>query len=110
MLGHKAVGNLPRQPARRSVHLPCVCLHTVVFHRDSGGIECIGAEYIGTGIKVFPVDSPNHIRTGDAEQVVVTLLLYGKVGKAFPAVIRFAQPVPLDEAAHAAVQYQNALP
>ena len=57
----------------------------------------------------IPLDILYDIRTGEAQQVVVSLQLAGNITKTLPPEVCFRQAVLLYHGAHRTVQYQDAL-
>ncbi len=53
------------------------------------------------------MDSGDHFRFAEHQQVVVAFEIAWPVGKAFTTKIGFVQSIALDHGAHTAVQHQN---
>ncbi|GCM80792.1 hypothetical protein ExPUPEC79_01980 [Escherichia coli] len=79
----------------------------VIRHRNSRGVEGVGFDDIRARFKVGVVDSGDHFRFAEHQQVVVAFEIAWPVGKAFTTKIGFVQSIALDHGAHTAVQHQN---
>jgi hypothetical protein len=77
--------------------------------RDARTVEAVGLDDVGARLQVGFVDSPDHVRPGQAEQVVVALEVLAVCGKAPAAVIGLDQLASLDHGAHGAVENKDAL-
>ena len=107
-LGH-LVGGLARQAGRLEVQLVGQVLHAVVGLGDPLRAEGVGGDDVGTGLEVLPVDRPDDLGLGQAEQVAVAAHLLVPVGEPVAAITRLVEPVTLDHRAHRAVDHQDAL-
>ena len=102
------VGHLARQARAFHVQFVGQPFHAVVGLGHLGGVEGVGFQDVRAGIQVGLLDRADHIRTGDDQQVVVTLYIAGPVGETFAAVVLFLELVALDHGAHAAIKNQDA--
>ena len=107
MFRHKAIGHFARQPSGSEVYIAHLLLHAVVSHRDGIRIECVGSKDVRTGIQVLAVNGLDHIRAGDAQQVVIAFQVTGPTGKLLAAIVLLSQFKPLDHRSHSSVQNQN---
>ena len=96
-----------RQFRRRKVDFRRQGFHLVIRHRNSRGVEGVGFDDIRARFKVGVVDSGDHFRFAEHQQVVVAFEIAWPVGKAFTTKIGFVQSIALDHGAHTAVQHQN---
>ena len=96
-----------RQFRRRKVDFRRQGFHLVIRHRNGRGVEGVGFDDIRARFKVGVVDSGDHFRFTEYQQVVVAFEVAWPVGKAFTTKIGFVQSIALDHGAHTAVQHQN---
>ncbi|MNO63032.1 hypothetical protein D3C76_537230 [compost metagenome] len=109
ILGRPLVRHGTGQTGRLAVDLGGEGFHLVIGHGDASGVEGVGLEDVGPGGTVLIVDLADHRRPGQYQQIVVALDVGMPVGEALAAVIRFAEPVPLDHGAHGTVDDQDPL-
>src|SRR5690606_12656375 len=118
------VAGLARQGRASLVELVDQVLEVVVGLADRGGVEGVGLDQVGAGLKVGAVDAFDDLGTGEQQQVVVALevvaaaravaLVRGMVlavvalGEALAAVVGLAKAMALDHRAHRAVDEQHA--
>ena len=81
----------------------------IIGHGDTGGVEAVGFQNIGTGRQIGLVDLADHLGLGQHQQVIVALEIATPVGKTRAAVIRLLELVALDHGTHATVDDQDPL-
>ena len=85
-----------RQFRRRKVDFRRQGFHLVIRHRNGCGVEGVGFDDIRARFKVGVVDSGDHFRFTEYQQVVVAFEVAWPVGKAFTTKIGFVQSIALD--------------
>ena len=98
---------------RGAVHFNGQVGHVVIGLGDGGGAKGVGFHHVGASGQITFVDIADHVRAGQAEQLVVAFDVLGEVGKALAhaarsavalaPVLSFAQFEALDHRAHGAV-------
>ena len=78
----------------------------VISLRNTGGIEGIGLNDVGTGIEKCSVDAFNHIRTCHRKQIVVPKQFVCQTGQFLISEIFLLQPVLLDHGPHRPIKHQ----
>ena len=89
VFGRIAISGLTSQLSGGEVELMDMVLHFIVGHRNPLGVERAGLDDVRARLQVFGVDVGDDVASGDAEQVVVPLLLYFAVWHEVTAVILF---------------------
>jgi hypothetical protein len=105
----KAVSGFARQPRGGHVQLVGKFLQPVLGLRHPCRVEAVGLDDVGAGREVLGVDAADHVRSRDAQQVVVALEVLAVRRKALSAIIRLDQAVALHHGAHGAVENEDAL-
>ena len=120
------ITGLTRQGRRSQIQFVGQMFEAVIRLRALRGIESIGFNQIGAGLKILPVDAGNHLRTGNRQEVVVAFQVFFATAAVVMAMVRgmqdivtfleaiapvigFLQTEGLDHRAHGAVQNQDAL-
>ena len=80
-----------------------VC-ESVVAHRNALGIEGVGLDDVGTGLKIFAMNVSDDERRSEREHVVAALQVSAVVGKTCPTEVLFAQPILLNHRTHRTVE------
>ena len=81
----------------------------VVGLRNTGRVEGVGLDDVGSGRQVFSVDRADQFRSGQQQQVVVAFQVVRVRGETRAAVVGLLQAVALDHRAHRAIEDQNVL-
>jgi len=81
-------------------------LAAIVRLADHRRAERVGFDDIGPGVEIGRVNGFDDVRPGQAEQVIIALLVIGQIEAA--AIIVLAQPIILDRRAIAAIEHQDA--
>ena len=91
--------------------IQCVhdALSAVVRLGDDRAAEGIGLDDVRPGFEVGAVDFLDYVRAGEYQQIVVALQVTGVVLEVAVAVVGLGESVALDEAAHGAVEDEDAL-
>lgn len=89
VFGRIDICGLTSQLGGGEVELVDMVLHFIVGHRNPLGVERAGLDDVRTRLQVFGVDVGDDVASGDAEQVIVPLLLHLAVRHEVPAVILF---------------------
>ena len=108
-LGLGLVGRLPGEPRRLGVHLVDVALEAVVGLADRRGRERVRRRQVGARREVPLVDVEDEIRTGQVQQVRVTVGVGGVVGQPVRRVVLRGQSESLDDGAPRPVDDADAL-
>ncbi len=99
-----------RHPGGGHIDVPCQILHIIVRHGDGGTVEGVGLDDIGAGVQIITVQLFDHLRLGDAQQVVIALQVGRPIRVLAAAVLRFGELQALDHRAHTAVENDDAFP
>ncbi len=83
------IGAGARQFGRRIVNFRRQGFHPVIRHRNGCRVKGVGFDDIRASLKVGVVDSGDHLRLAEYQQVIVAFQVAGPVGKALPAEIFF---------------------
>ena len=73
MVGQKLVRHFSGQTGRRQIHLPDRPLETIIGLGDGRGVERIRFNDPGSRLQILPVNLANHIRTGDHQNIIISL-------------------------------------
>ena len=106
---HNVIGGGAGELCVGQVQLVGERFHPVISQGDTGRVEGVRLNDVRPGLKVGLVDGADHLRLGDAQQVVVPLQVAIPVGKALTPEIALLQPMLLDHRAHRAIENHNAL-
>ncbi len=79
----------------------------IVGLRDDGAAKGVGLDNVRARFKEFHVDLFDELRTGEGEQVVVSLQVGRMVSKAFSAKVGLFEFMLLDHGAHGAIEHQH---
>ena len=105
--GGEFVRYLTGQAGRGDVEVPDQVLGPVVGLGHRGAVERVGGDDVRPRLQVAPIDPADHLRTGQAEDVVVALEIDRMISQQFPAEIRLAQAEGLDHGAHGPIEDEN---
>ena len=109
MVGQKLVRHFSGQTRRRQIHLPHRPLETIIGLGDGRGVERIRFNDPSPRLQILPVNPANHIRTGDHQNVVVSLQIFPMGGETFPAEIFLRQLMALNHGSHRPVHQHDPL-
>ena len=107
--GKEFVRGFPGQPRRRQVDIPHRAFQTVIRLRNRSRVERVGFNDLRACLEIGAVNPPDHIGSGDCQDVVVTLEISVMGGKAVAPKIFFAQRMPLHHGSHGPVHQHNPL-
>ena len=94
----------PGQGRPGAVQLPRQILQLVIGHGDGRGVEGVGLDDVGAGLKEGPMDVPNEVGLGQGQQVVVSPQFATVIGEPGAAKVAFSQLAGLNHGAHGAIQ------
>ncbi len=103
----KFIDCLSRQPRGRQVDFPHRALQAVVGLGDGGRIEGVGFQDLRPGLEVSPVNPPDHVGTGDRQNVVVALQVPRMGGETLPPEIFFRERMTLHHRPHGPVDQHD---
>ena len=101
------VGSLSGQLGTGQSHLSGMTRHTIVGLADALGTKRVGFDDVGTSLEVAAVDVENHVRTRQAEHVIVAAHLSAEQVEPAAEVL-FLQVIGLNHGAHSSVEHQYA--
>ncbi len=109
LASHVLINGVPGDLRAFTVHFTDLVFHPVVGLRDRGRVERIGFQDIRTGFEETAVNVKDHVRSGQAQQIIVAFQCGWVSLVSLAAKIRLFQLPVLDHRAHGAIEYKNAL-
>ena len=97
------------QTGRGHVHFIDGVLETVVSHGDRCGVERVGLDDVGARLQIVQIDALDHVRTGDAEQVVAAGEVARVILKLLTPEVILAELEALNQRPHGPVHDEQAL-
>ena len=107
ILRSRCLARLTDDLGRRNVHFAHEVFRPVIGLADPVGVEGVGRQHRCASGNIFIADRADHLRLGQVDEVVITLLVVGQPGIA--CIILGCQLRTLDRGAIGAVLYQDML-